>query len=82
MTIETKEGTKELHSDKTIVSIGYDHGSAFEENEHVHVIGDAKTVGTLFTAIVAANDLVMTYDTAFDASSVVAGSISLDSIGK
>lgn len=62
--IETKEGVKEIPADSVITSVGYIPGSPLAEKEkkHVHIIGDAGTVGNLKTAILAANMLVVSWD--------------------
>ncbi len=57
--IETDGKEITLASGRTIVSIGYQAGHTFGENEHMHVLGDARQVGNLCTAILAANDLIM-----------------------
>lgn len=61
--IETKEGKKEIPADSVITSIGYIPGSPLVKDpkkpgKHVHLLGDAATVGNLKTAIWTANDLV------------------------
>ncbi len=64
--IKTKNSVKEIPADSVITSIGYIPGNALvnetlqKENPHIHVIGDAGTVGNLMTAIKAANDFVQT----------------------
>ncbi len=61
--IEQKDGTQlELPADTSVVSIGYENGTPFQESEHVHVIGDAKKVANLFGAIKAANDLIIQFN--------------------
>ena len=59
--VETPEGEVEVPVDTVITSIGYEAGNAFEGQmgDHVHVIGDAKKVGNLKSAIWDANDLVV-----------------------
>lgn len=60
--IETKEGIRDIKSDKTIVSIGYVNGVPFDvDKERVHVIGDADKVSNLLNAITQANDLVIQF---------------------
>ena len=61
--IKTKDGEKTIEVDSVISSIGYDSYAPLykEKAEHVHVLGDAKTVGNLKTAIWGANDLVITF---------------------
>jgi len=61
--IETENGeTKELISDTTIVSIGYEQGVPFQtDSEHIHVIGDAAKVANLLEAIKGANDLIIKF---------------------
>ncbi len=59
---DTKNGSKELASDKTIVSVGYLNGTEFGcDMKHVHIIGDADKVSNLYHAVVEANDLVMQF---------------------
>ena len=62
--IETKDGTKEIPVDSVITSVGYIPGTPLAEKDkkHVHIIGDAGTVGNLLTAILAANKLVVSWD--------------------
>lgn len=53
---------KSILSDTTVVSIGYITESPFDrEHSNVHVIGDADKVSNLFSAIKAANDLVIKF---------------------
>ena len=58
--ITTPEGEKTLPADTVIVSIGYTSCQPFaiEDKDHIHVLGDAKKVGSLKTAIWDANDLI------------------------
>lgn len=50
----------EIPADTVVVSIGYESGTPFDtDKENVHVIGDAKKVGNLCGAILAANKLVI-----------------------
>ncbi|MDR1271573.1 MAG: hypothetical protein LBK04_01035 [Clostridiales Family XIII bacterium] len=57
----TEDGEKEIQADSVITSIGYIPGSGFDTKNvgHLHVIGDAATIGNLKTAIWAADDLVL-----------------------
>ncbi|MBQ6752683.1 MAG: FAD-dependent oxidoreductase [Clostridia bacterium] len=60
--IKDKKGKKqEVACDSVITSIGYIPGTplAEKESKHVHIIGDANTVGNLKTVILAANDLAI-----------------------
>lgn len=58
--IRIPDGKKILPADTVIVSVGYTSYLPFDiqGKEHVHVLGDAKKVGSLKTAIWDANDLV------------------------
>lgn len=62
--IQTKDGVKIVEVDNVIASIGYNsYAPLFKENDsHVHLLGDAKVVGNLKTAIWAANDLVISFN--------------------
>lgn len=58
--ISTPEGDKEITCETVITSIGYAANNPFDkEAANVHVIGDAKKVGNLKTAIWAADDLAL-----------------------
>jgi len=59
--IDTKDGKKEIAADSVVTSVGYISGTslATEESSHVHIIGDAKHVANLKSAIWTANDLVL-----------------------
>lgn len=61
--INTKDGEKTIEVDSVIASIGYNSYAPLykEKTKHLHVLGDAKTVGNLKTAIWGANDLVITF---------------------
>ena len=49
--INTKEGTQEVKADSVILAIGYKPNPIAEESKHVHIVGDANTVGNLRTVI-------------------------------
>ena len=51
--------TTEIKADNVIVSVGYIPTPVFEKSKHVHVIGDAKQVGSLRTVIWGAWDIGM-----------------------
>jgi 2-enoate reductase len=59
VTIGTPDGDKTLKADTVIVSVGYTPYQPFETEgkEHIHILGDARKVGNLKTAIWSANDL-------------------------
>ena len=61
--IKTKDGEKTIEVDHVISSIGYNSYAPLykEKTPHVHVLGDAKTVGNLKTAIWGANDLIISF---------------------
>lgn len=62
--VKLPDGTvSTIEADTVVVSIGYINGVEFdyENNEHVHVLGDASRVANLFAAVKAANDLIMTF---------------------
>ena len=61
--INTKDGEKTIEVDSVISSIGYHSYAPLykEKTAHLHVLGDAKTVGNLKTAIWGANDLVISF---------------------
>ena len=61
--INTKDGEKTIEVDSVISSIGYNSYAPLykEKTAHLHVLGDAKTVGNLKTAIWGANDLVISF---------------------
>ena len=58
--LTTPEGKKELPADTVIISVGYQSyiPASVEGQEHIHILGDAKKVGNLKTAIWDANDLI------------------------
>ena len=58
--IADKNGnTTEIKADNVIISVGYIPTPAFAKSSHVHVIGDAKQVGSLRTVIWGAWDIGM-----------------------
>ena len=58
--IADKDGNiKEIKADDVIVSVGYVPTPAFDKSKHVHVIGDAKQIGSLRTVIWGAWDVCM-----------------------
>lgn len=62
--VKLPDGTvSTIEADTVVVSIGYLNGVGFEyeNNEHIHVLGDASRVANLFAAVKAANDLIMTF---------------------
>lgn len=61
--IQTKEGTKEILCDSTILSIGYVAGTplADKPSDHVHILGDAAKVGNLKTVIAASYELAFSF---------------------
>ena len=60
--IQTKNGEEFVEADNVITSIGYNsYAPLFKEDAHIHVLGDAKSVGNLKTAIWGANDLIISF---------------------
>ncbi len=60
VTVSDKDGkTLEIESDSVIMSVGYNPAPLSKKSKHVHVIGDAKKVGNLRTAIWQAWDIAM-----------------------
>jgi 2-enoate reductase len=58
--IKDKDGdTKELRADSVILSVGYNPAPLEKKSKHVHVIGDAQSVGNLRTVIWGAWDVAM-----------------------
>ena len=49
--IETKDGQTWLNADDIILAIGYNPNPLSKENKHVHVVGDAYSVGNLRTVV-------------------------------
>lgn len=49
----------ELPADTVIIATGYIPAPAFQENAHIHIIGNAKEIGTLHTVILSAWDVCM-----------------------
>ncbi len=60
VTITDKSGNKtDLECDSVILSVGYNPAPVSKKSRHVHVIGDAKAVGSLRTVIWGAWDVAM-----------------------
>lgn len=56
--INTPDGKQEIPCDSVILSVGYvSNALPFEEDEHIHLLGDAAKVGNLKTVIWGAYDL-------------------------
>lgn len=63
--VEIRNEKKEkvyLDADVVVASIGYRNGNPFikEEQEHIHTVGDAYSIGNLKSAIWRANDIAIT----------------------
>lgn len=60
VTVKDKEGKQfDLYGDSVIVSIGYNPTPLCKESKHVHLVGDANSVGNLRTVIWRAWDVSM-----------------------
>ena len=60
MTVTHKDGTTEtIPADSVILSVGYTPAPLAKKGSHIHVIGDAATVGNLRTVIWGAWDVCM-----------------------
>ena len=61
--IKTKDGEMFVEADSVIASIGYNsYAPLYKAKEkNIHVLGDAKAVGNLKTAIWGANDLIISF---------------------
>ncbi|MBQ1244319.1 MAG: 2-enoate reductase, partial [Clostridia bacterium] len=60
VTLKDKEGkTFEVEADSVVLSIGYNPAPIAKKGRHVHVIGDAASVGNLRTVIWGAWDVCM-----------------------
>ena len=60
ITLRDKEGqTFTLDTDSVILSVGYNPAPLAKKSRHVHVIGDASSVGNLRTVIWGAWDICM-----------------------
>jgi 2-enoate reductase len=58
--IRDKDGKESrVDADSVIVSVGYNPAPLAQKSRHVHVIGDAKSVGNLRTVIWQAWDVCM-----------------------
>ena len=49
--IETKDGQAWIDADDIILAIGYNPNPLSKENKHVHIVGDAYSVGNLRTVV-------------------------------
>ena len=58
--IVDKDGdTREIKADSVIMSVGYNPAPISKKAKHVHIIGDAQSVGNLRTVIWGAWDVAM-----------------------
>ena len=59
LTILSKDKEKTIDVDSVILSIGYDPAPIAQKSKHVHIVGDANSVGNLRTVIWKAWDVAM-----------------------
>ena len=60
VTIKDKDGNeKTIDADSVIMSVGYTPAPIAKKSRHVHIIGDAASVGSLRTVIWGAWDVCM-----------------------
>ncbi len=55
--IKTKDGEKKIKADDVILAIGYNSAPICKQSKHVHIVGDAYSVGNLRTVIWRAWDV-------------------------
>ena len=60
VTVAGKDGsTQEIQCDSVVLSVGYNPAPIAKKSSHVHIIGDAQSVGNLRTVIWGAWDVAM-----------------------